>query len=148
MRNSLFSNSDFCPVSLRRNLNIHAAGVERGRLEPELAAGLHRHNMTLMVEVPAVDDDSGNNSDAMTLRLKQDVARAIKFWAERGVDGVSVVGVEGFGTDPWIVEDTGDWRVALDKYGTSDYDKILSTSYLLAHNIEQHVRAMPLSALF
>lgn len=99
----------------------------------ELGKQVHRHNMTMMVEIPAIEHTADRHT--MSLELKQAVSRSIEFWAGLGMDGISLVGVEQFGQDPYIVEDSNDWKVALEKYGTSSNEKILTTSYLLAQRL-------------
>lgn len=99
----------------------------------DLVKQVHGHNMTIMVEIPAIEHTAGRTN--ISMELKQAVARSIRYWAELGMDGISLVGVEQFGQDPWIVEDSNDWKVALEKYGTSSNEKILTTSYLLAQRL-------------
>ena len=65
-----------------------------------LAEGLHKQDMNLIVEIPAFEQTT--KTDMMSLFLIQNVTIAIKFWSEVGVDGISIIGLEHFGTDPYI----------------------------------------------
>lgn len=103
----------------------------------DLVKQVHRHNMTMMVEIPAIEKTAGRHN--MSMVLKQAVSRSIKYWAELGMDGISLVGVEQFGQDHWIVDDSNDWKVTLEKYGTSSNEKILTTSYLLAQRLADNI---------
>jgi hypothetical protein len=99
-----------------------------------LSQELHKHDMNLMVEIPAFEESS--NSGMMSLSLIQNVTIAIKNWGEVGVDGISIVGLEHFGRDPYIATTAASWKINFLKYGTSPNTKILTTSYLLPQNIE------------
>lgn len=101
----------------------------------ELANQLHGQNMTMMIEIPAVEQMANRRN--MSMELKQAVERAIKYWAKLGVDGISVIGVEQFASDGWLVEESSDWKMVMDKYGTSINEKILTTSYLLPQKVEE-----------
>jgi len=99
-----------------------------------LAEELHKHDMNLMVEIPAFEKTSEHGM--MSLSLIQNVTIAIKNWGEVGVDGISIVGLEHFGKDPYIATTAASWKTNFIKYGTSPNTKILTTSYLLPQNIE------------
>jgi len=112
--------------------------VLRARLDVSLLGSLsqelHKHDMNLMVEIPAFEETSKNGM--MSLYLIQNVTIAIKYWGEVGVDGISIVGLEHFGKDPYIATTAASWKTNFLKYGTSPNTKILTTSYLLPQNIE------------
>lgn len=112
--------------------------VLRARLDVNLlrtlSQELHKHDMNLMVEIPAFEETS--NRGMMSLSLIQNVTIAIKNWGEVGVDGISIVGLEHFGKDPYIATTAASWKINFLKYGTSPNTKILTTSYLLPQNIE------------
>jgi hypothetical protein len=99
-----------------------------------LSQELHKHDMNLMVEIPAFEEASIHGM--MSLSLIQNVTIAIKNWGEVGVDGISIVGLEHFGKDPYIATTAASWKTNFLKYGTSSNTKILTTSYLLPQNIE------------
>lgn len=104
------------------------------KLLESLAEELHKHDMNLMVEIPAFEKTSEHGM--MSLSLIQNVTIAIKNWGEVGVDGISIVGLEHFGKDPYIATTAASWKTNFIKYGTSQNTKILTTSYLLPQNIE------------
>eukprot|EP00092_Neocalanus_flemingeri_P039423 GFUD01042925.1.p1 GENE.GFUD01042925.1~~GFUD01042925.1.p1 ORF type:complete len:710 (-),score=133.40 GFUD01042925.1:683-2812(-) len=112
--------------------------VLRARLDVDLLSTLsqelHKHEMNLMVEIPAFEEIT--NHGMMSLFLIQNVTIAIKNWGEVGVDGISIIGLEHFGKDPYIATTAESWKTNFLKYGTSPNTKILTTSYLLPQNIE------------
>ena len=110
-------------------------------LVPVLAESLHSQGMQLMVELPAVEPLG--ETGMMSLPLSQRVTVAIKTWAEMGVDGISLTGLEIFSRDNYMAINAQNWRVAFIKYGSSPYTKILSASYLLPENIEENFLALP-----
>ena len=61
---------------------------------------------------------------------------AIKSWAEMGVDGIAIVGLEMFQHDPYIAITVQNWKIYFNKYSKSPYPRILTASYQLPHNIE------------
>jgi len=101
----------------------------------QLSQTLHDHQMKLMVEIPAMEklEETG----MMSLNLIQNVTRAIKSWAEYGVDAISIVGLEHFARDPYIAKTVENWKINFNKYGTSRGKKILSASYLLPKKLEE-----------
>ena len=113
--------------------------VIRSRLDYDLvsvlADELHQHGMQLMVELPAVE--SVPASGMMSLFLIQNVTVAIKTWAEAGVDGISLTGLELFARDDYMAINAESWKIYLNKYGRSPYKKILSASYLLPQHLEE-----------
>ena len=115
----------------------------RGRLEldlvPHLASSLHSRGMQLMVDLPALEPLSEDGM--MSLALYQSVTVAIKTWAEMGVDGISLTGLEIFARDNYMAINAQNWKVDFIKYGISPYRKVLSASYLLPENIEENFRA-------
>ena len=104
-------------------------------LVPRLADTLHSHGMQLLVELPAVEavPDTG----MMSLYLAQNVTVAIKAWAEAGVDGISLTGLELFARDNYMAINAQNWKIHFHKYGTSPYTKILSASYLLPQHLQE-----------
>ena len=104
-------------------------------LLPELAASLHSRGMQLMVEIPAVEPLAEDGM--MSLALIQNVSMAIKSWAEKGVDGIAIIGLEQFAHDTWFNNTAATWRVNFHKYGVSPYTKVLSASYLLAERLQE-----------
>jgi len=103
-------------------------------LLPALSQELHKQDMNLMVEIPAFEEMKEHGM--MSLSLIQNVTIAIKTWGEFGVDGISIIGLEHFGGDPYIATTAESWKLNFLKYGTSPNTKILTTSYLLPQNIE------------
>jgi len=113
--------------------NVLRARLDFGLLGT-LSQELHKHNMNLMVEIPAYEETT--DQGMMSLFLIQNVTIAIKNWGEVGVDGISIIGLEHFGKDPYIATTAESWKINFLKYGTSPNTKILTTSYLLPQNIE------------
>ena len=112
---------------------------------PSLADILHQNGMQLVVEIPVMEVVARDGM--MTLHLIQNVTLAIKDWAERGVDGISLLGLEQFARDPYFSVTAANWKVNFNKYGTSPYQKILSASHLLPQKLEEvHLEAAGSSA--
>jgi len=101
----------------------------------QLSEILHNNQMHLMVEIPTMEQLEP--SGMMSLTLIQNVTRAIKTWAELGVDAIGLVGMELFARDPYIATTAELWKVNFQKYGTSPNRKVLSVSYLLPINLEK-----------
>jgi len=131
--NNVFSNSDGSGWFSCTNDSVLRARLDVDLLET-LSQELHKNDMNLMVEIPAFEQTS--KTDMMSLSLIQNVTIAIKNWGEVGVDGISIIGLEHFGKDPYIATTAKLWKTNLLKYGTSPYTKILTTTYLLPQNIE------------
>jgi len=131
--NYAFSSSDGSGWYSCTNDNILRARLDVDLLET-LSQELHKNNMNLMVEIPAFEQTT--KTDMMSLSLIQNVSMAIKNWGEVGVDGISIIGLEHFGKDPYIATTAKLWKTNLLKYGTSPNPKILTTTYLLPQNIE------------
>eukprot|EP00096_Caligus_rogercresseyi_P011907 TRINITY_DN4834_c0_g1_i3.p1 TRINITY_DN4834_c0_g1~~TRINITY_DN4834_c0_g1_i3.p1 ORF type:complete len:655 (+),score=172.11 TRINITY_DN4834_c0_g1_i3:541-2505(+) len=100
-------------------------------LASELMGKLHDHDMNLIVEIHVVGDGDMDREyveeGRLSLELQHTVAKAIKFWSQRGVDGIFLMGLGHFVSDKWIGEALSDWRTVMAKYGTSSQHKILIT---------------------
>ncbi|QQP38216.1 Uncharacterized protein FKW44_018729, partial [Caligus rogercresseyi] len=100
-------------------------------LASELMGKLHDHDMNLIVEIHVVGDGDMDREyveeGRLSLELQHTVAKAIKFWSQRGVDGIILMGLGHFVSDKWIGEALSDWRTVMAKYGTSSQHKILIT---------------------
>ena len=70
--------------------------VSQPELLPTLVQDLHNAGMTLMVEIPAF---SGNTTGMMDYLLERAIMTAVVTWAQHGVDGISIVGLENFSRD-------------------------------------------------
>jgi len=99
----------------------------------ELVSKLHEEGMHLIVEVPTFDKE---NTTRMTFDLEQAITESIVFWAGKGVDGITLVGLEEFAKDPYIVNNVETWKSKFFQYGVSPNAKILTASYLLPHLID------------
>ena len=108
-------------------------------LVPVLAESLHAQEMQLMVDLPALEPL--REDGRMSLALRQSVTVAIKTWAEMGVDGISLTGLQIFARDSYMAINAQNWKVDFIKYGISPYRKILSASYLLPENIQENFLA-------
>ena len=62
---------------------------------------------------------------------------AIKSWAEMGVDGIAILGLEQFSHDPYVGINAENWKVNFNKYSVSPYSKIMTASYLLPTRLDQ-----------
>jgi hypothetical protein len=120
-------------------LPLRPSVVEERISEPEklprLAEELHRQGLTLMVEIPAM---SANTTGRMEYELERAVMTAVVYWAERGVDGISIMGLENFSEDPFLPGNVQTWSSKFDQYGTSPNTKVLSGPLLLPHRMEAH----------
>ena len=104
---------------------------------PQLTQTLHSHQMQLMIEIPALEQL--DNSGMMSLSLIQNVTRAIKTWAELGVDAISLVGLEHFAQDPYLANTAENWKTNFEKYGSSENRKVLAASYLLPQRLFENL---------
>jgi len=139
LRNLYLTNPDSDPDTRDpSNWELLSSAVVQQRIDrPEslgsLATKLHEAEMTLMVEVPAMQ---ANSSGKMEYQLERAIMTAIVYWAERGVDGISIIGLEHFSSDPFLPGNIKTWRNKFEQYGTSPNAKILGGPFLLPHNIE------------
>ena len=107
---------------------------------PVLASSLHDLGMQLVVEIPVMEAVARDGM--MSIHLIQNVTLAIKDWAERGVDGISLIGLEQFAQDPYFSVTAANWKVNFHKYGSSKNRKILTASHLLPQRLaELHLEA-------
>lgn len=97
-----------------------------------LAKTLHDANMTLLVDIPT---QTPNQTVEPELDFK--ITKAIQFWGQHGVDGISLLGLENYGSDEYVTERISAWSTDFEKYSTSS-QRILITSYLLPESIESH----------
>ena len=112
---------------------LAASRISSPSLVASLAEELHGEGMTLMVEIPAMQDTATGKMDYL---LERAIMTAVVLWAERGVDGISIVGLDRFSADPFLPGNVKTWSDKLSQYGTSHNTKILSAPSLLPHNIE------------
>jgi len=107
---------------------------------PVLTSSLHDLGMQLVVEIPVMEAVARDGM--MSIHLIQNVTLAIKDWAERGVDGISLIGLEQFAQDPYFSVTAANWKVNFHKYGSSKNRKILTASHLLPQRLaEFHLEA-------
>ena len=108
--------------------------ISQPELLSTLALELHSANMTLMVEIPAFQ---GNALDGkMDYVLERAIMTAVVTWAQNGVDGISIVGLERFSRDSFLPGNVRTWSRKLQQYGTSPNTKILAGPSRLPSNIE------------
>jgi len=107
--------------------------VSQPELLPTLVQDLHNAGMTLMVEIPAF---SSNTTGMMDYLLERAIMTAVVTWAQHGVDGISIVGLEHFSGDHFLPGNIGTWSRKFQQYGTSPNTKILAGPTLLPRNIE------------
>ena len=113
--------------------------ISQPELLSTLALELHNAGMTLMVEIPAFQ---GNATDGkMDYQLERAIMTAVVTWAERGVDGISIVGLEHFSGDPFLPGNVQTWSTKFQQYGTSPNTKILAGPSRLPSNIEAQFSA-------
>uniref|UniRef100_A0A0K2UDH0 Uncharacterized protein n=1 Tax=Lepeophtheirus salmonis TaxID=72036 RepID=A0A0K2UDH0_LEPSM len=100
---------------------------------------LHDHDINLIVEIPVIGDVANDKEywieAVLSLELQHTVANCIKFWVQRGVDGIILRGLNHFSSDTWIGDAVSDWRTVMAKYGTSSTNKILVTEVEFAEKI-------------
>lgn len=130
--------SDLNPLEAESWLSLDSdlakARVSQASLLPSLATELHGVGMTLMVEIPAF---YGNATEGkMDYLTERAVMTAVVFWAESGVDGISIVGLDQFSSDPFLADNIQTWIGKFEQYGTSPNTKVLSGPVLLPANIE------------
>lgn len=121
--------SSWLPLST----DVVQAWIEQPELLPSLAKVLHSQGMTLMVEIPALQD---NSTGKMSYELERAVMTAVVFWAGLGVDGISIVGLEQYSGDPFLTGNIQTWKAKFEQYGNTPNLKILCGPSLLPHNIE------------
>merc|ERR1719266_1286390 len=107
--------------------------IAKPELLPTLALELHNAGMTLMVEIPAFQQNSTGKMDYV---LERAIMTAVVTWAEMGVDGISIVGLEHFSGDPFLPGNVRTWSTKFQQYGTSPNTKILAGPTRLPRNIE------------
>jgi len=103
-----------------------------------LTSHLHAKNMTLMVQLPVVGNDTDYNKGVISLELEQQVENAVKFWMECGADGIFLDGLDHFGADNWVADSVMSWKKIIDRFGVTNRSRIMMTSYRFAHNLEVH----------
>ena len=99
----------------------------------KLAKVLHDVNMTLIVDIPA---HSANQTIEPELDFR--ITKAIQFWAGHGVDGITLLGLNNYGEDPFVSEKISAWSTDFEKYSSST-NRILITSYLFPESIDQNL---------
>jgi len=107
--------------------------IQQPQMLPHLSKELHDNGMTLMVEIPALQE---NSTGRMSYELERAIMTAIVFWAELGVDGISIVGLENYIEDPFLTKNIKTWKAKFEQYGSTPNIKILSGPSALPRNIE------------
>ena len=100
-------------------------------------SALQQKNMSLIVQVPVVGSDAEFSEGKLSIELQHRVEDTIKFWAEQGVDGVFLEGLERFGADSWVGRIVERWHDILQRYGNNVTEKVLMTSYSFAHKLSE-----------
>ncbi len=105
-----------------------------------LTASLHDLNMTLMIRIPVREDNENAKPERISMELKHQVELSIKFWAEKGADGIFLQGLENFDWQgDWVVKDVSRWKDALEQYGQHTTNtRILMTSYKLVEKLSDN----------
>ena len=73
---------------------------------------------------------------------RYNISRAIQFWAGVGVDGISLLGLDQYGADPFILDALLAWNSNFEQFATgtaSRQQRIFTTSYQLAENIDRQL---------
>ena len=107
---------------------VYADVMNKTKVDEYIDA-VHKSNMTFMIHVPVVGKANETERGALSLDLEQAVARAIRFWAAHGADGIFLDGLEHFGADKWVGTYLSSWDSVFRKYGTTDKRRILMASY-------------------
>jgi len=136
--------SDLNPFNSSSWLPLESELAKSRISQPEflstLALDLHNAGMTLMVEIPAFQ--GMNSTDGkMDYSLERAIMTAVVTWAEFGVDGISIVGLEHFSRDPFLPGNVRTWSTKFQQYGTSPNTKILAGPTQLPNNIEANFPA-------
>jgi len=135
--------SDLNPFNSSSWLPLESELAKSRISQPEflstLALDLHNAGMTLMVEIPAFQ---GMNDGKMDYTLERAIMTAVVTWAEFGVDGISIVGLEHFSRDPFLPGNVRTWSTKFQQYGTSPNTKILAGPSQLPSNIEEKFPAV------
>jgi hypothetical protein len=88
----------------------------------KLADSLHAVNMSLLVDIPTY---SPNKTILPGLSFR--VSNSILFWASKGADGISFLGLEGYATDRFICERLSTWVTDFELFSRRD-QRVLITS--------------------
>ncbi len=79
--------------------------------------------------------------------FRYNISRAIQFWAGVGVDGISLLGLDQYGADPFILDALLTWNSNFEQFAASasasaaspPRQRIFTTSYRLAENIDRQL---------
>ena len=104
-----------------------------------LASTLHSANMKLLVEIPTI---SPNSTVEPELDFK--ITKAIQFWAESGVDGIGLMGLQNYAGDRYLTDRVSAWATDFEKFSPNS-QRILFTSYLLPENIGSSNLSLPVT---
>ena len=137
--------SDLNPFNSSSWLPLESELAKSRISQPEflstLALDLHNAGMTLMVEIPAFQGMNATDGK-MDYTLERAIMTAVVTWAEFGVDGISIVGLEHFSRDPFLPGNVRTWSTKFQQYGTSPNAKILAGPTQLPSNIEEKFPAV------
>jgi len=137
--------SDLNPFNSSSWLPLESELAKSRISQPEflstLALDLHNAGMTLMVEIPAFQGMNATDGK-MDYTLERAIMTAVVTWAEFGVDGISIVGLEHFSRDPFLPGNVRTWSTKFQQYGTSPNTKILAGPSQLPSNIEEKFPAV------
>jgi len=137
--------SDLNPFNSSSWLPLESELAKSRISQPEflstLALDLHNAGMTLMVEIPAFQGMNATEGK-MDYTLERAIMTAVVTWAEFGVDGISIVGLEHFSRDPFLPGNVRTWSTKFQQYGTSPNTKILAGPSQLPSNIEEKFPAV------
>jgi len=108
----------------KNDTEIVASRLASGNVDDleRLAASLHAANISLLVDIPTF---SPNTTILPTLSYK--VSNSILFWASKGADGISFLGLEGYATDRFISERLSTWVTDFELFSRRE-NRILITS--------------------
>jgi hypothetical protein len=85
--------------------------------------------------------------------FRYNISRAIQFWAGVGVDGISLLGLDQYGADPFILDALLAWNSNFEQFASGasigqSHQRIFTTSYQLAENIDRQLEGRQAAELF
>ncbi len=106
-----------------------------------LIKAAHENNMTVMVHVPVIGKGNERETGTISVDLEHAVTRVIVHWAELGVDGVFLDGLEHFAGDAFVADALSHWDAQFSKFAVTPNKRILMASYLFIHNLQEERNA-------
>lgn len=97
---------------------------------------VHDQNLTIMIEIPLVEDQEHSKDDELSFALEQHVTNCIQFWSTIGVDGISITGLENFAVNYYTPNRIRRWSDIFEEHATTPNQRLLMTSYLFAERMQ------------